>query len=163
MNMKNIAKKDFLGAAVFIAVCEAAGIVGAIFTTPNVGTWFANLNKPEIAPPNWLFAPVWTILFALMGVAAWLVWKKRTRDGHAQEALMLFFVQLFLNVMWSVLFFGNQMIGGALAEIVVLWLAIFLTISKFKSISMLAAYLLLPYVLWVSFAGYLNFLLYTLN
>lgn len=161
--MKKIRKKDFIGAAVFVVVCEAAGIIGAIFTTPNIKTWFANINKPEIAPPNWLFAPVWTVLFALMGIAAWLVWKKVNSSGKAQEALTIFFIQLFLNVMWSIIFFGNQNIGGALSEIVVLWLAIFLTIFKFKSISKTAAYLMLPYILWVSFAGYLNFLLYKLN
>ncbi len=163
MNTKNIKKKDYLGAAIFVVICEVAGGAGALFTTPQIGTWYAGLNKPMIAPPNWIFAPVWTTLFALMGVAAYLVWRRRKQDVRAGEALMIFFMQLGLNIIWSGLFFGRHSVDGALAEIIVLWLAILLTIVKFKSISRTAAYLLLPYILWVTFAGYLNFLLYTLN
>ncbi len=160
--MKKINKKDFFGALVFVVVCQAAGAIGSIFTAPNVKTWFATINRPEIAPPNWVFAPVWTLLFALMGIAAWLVWKKRDQK-QAQDGLALFFIQLFFNVMWSALFFGNQNIAAALSEIIVLWLAILLTILQFKKVSSPAAWLMLPYILWVTFAAYLNFLFYQLN
>ncbi len=160
--MKKINKKDFFGALVFVVVCQAAGAIGSIFTAPNVKTWFATINRPEIAPPNWVFAPVWTLLFALMGIAAWLVWKKRGQK-QAQDGLALFFIQLFFNVMWSALFFGNQNIAAALSEIIVLWLAILLTILQFKKVSSPAAWLMLPYILWVTFAAYLNFLFYQLN
>jgi len=163
MDIKQIKKKDVLGAAFFIAICEVVGGLGAIFTMPNIGTWYAGLDKPMIAPPNWIFGPVWTLLFALMGVAAYLVWKKRKIDTRAEEALMIFFVQLWLNVAWSVIFFGQHSLQGAFAEIVILWLAIAVTILRFKPVSLTAAYLLLPYLLWVAFAGYLNFLIFTLN
>lgn len=163
MNINNFLKKDLFGAAIFVAICEIAGGVGAIFTTPRIGTWYADLQKPPIAPPNWIFAPVWTALFALMGVAAYLVWNKRRQDERVEEALMIFFVQLGLNVIWSAIFFGRQSPQSAFAEIIILWLAISLTIARFKPISKNAAYLLFPYILWVTFAGYLNFLIFTLN
>lgn len=152
-----------MGAAVFVVICELAGGLGAVFTTPRIGTWYTTLNKPEIAPPNWIFAPVWTILFAMMGVAAYLVWRKRKQDARAEEALMIFSAQLGLNIIWSALFFGLRSPQNAFAEIIILWLAILATIVRFKMISKNAAYLLLPYLLWVTFAGYLNFLIYTLN
>ena len=163
MNTKNIKKRHVLGAAVFVVICELAGGLGALFTTPQIGAWYTGLQKPPIAPPNWIFGPVWTTLFALMGIAAYLVWRKRKQDVRVEEALMIFFLQLGLNIAWSGLFFGRHSVDGALAEIIILWLAILLTIARFKLISRNAAYLLLPYILWVTFAGYLNFLIYTLN
>lgn len=147
----------FLG---FIALSEAAGIIGSIFTAPSIAGWYATLIKPEIAPPNWIFGPVWTTLFLLMGIAAFLVWRTKK---NSKIALGIFGVQLILNVLWSFLFFGLQSPGAALVEIVLLWLSIAATIWAFAKISKPAAWLLVPYIAWVSFAGYLNFLLWSLN
>jgi len=156
-----------------IIVCEVAGMIGSIFTTPAIGTWYATLNQPTFAPPNWVFAPVWTTLFLLMGVAVGLVWAKLantpqppSKGGNTRDikiGLWLFGVQLVLNVLWSVIFFGMHSPGLALIEIVILWLAIILTKIYFYQISRPAAYLLLPYLLWVSFAGCLNFMFWILN
>ncbi len=152
--------KDWLALVGFIALSEAAGIIGSMFTAPSITGWYATLVKPEIAPPNWIFGPVWTTLFLLMGIAAFLVWRTRR---NTKMALGLFGLQLALNVLWSLLFFGLHNPGAALAEIIFLWLAIVATIVAFAKISKPAAWLLAPYIAWVSFAGYLNFLLWSLN
>lgn len=154
----------------FVLVAELAGILGSVFTAPQIGTWYAGLVKPELAPPNWVFAPVWTTLFALMGVAAYLVWR-RGAGAARRLALTLFFVQLALNALWSFIFFGSTSltinglnnIGVAFIEITVLWLAILATILAFRRISRTAAWLLAPYLLWVTWAAYLNYRIWTLN
>lgn len=161
--MKNIYKL-----VIAIGASEAAGIIGSVFTAPAIAGWYAGLNKPELNPPSWVFGPVWTTLYALMGVAAWLVWR-RLDDGspstslRAKIALAIFIAQLFLNTLWSVLFFGLQSPGWALVEIIFLWLAILATMIAFGKISKPAMWLLLPYLLWVSFASYLNYSIYVLN
>ncbi len=155
--------RTILGAAVAISLSELAGIVGSVFTAPAIGTWYATLAKPAINPPAWVFGPVWTTLFALMGIAAFLVWQKGWRRRDVRIALGIFAVQLVLNTLWSIIFFGLHNPGAALIEIGVLWLAIVATIVAFARISRPAAWLLAPYIAWVSFAGYLNFLLWTLN
>ncbi len=150
--------------AVAVVGTELVGFIGTIWTTPAITSgWYANLAKPEFSPPNWIFAPVWTTLFAMMGVAVFLVWKKDFGRKSVKIALATFLVQLMLNIGWSAIFFGKQSIGGALIEIIFLWLAIFATILSFAKISRSAAWLLAPYILWVSFAGYLNFAIWTLN
>jgi len=146
-----------------IVVCELAGIVGSFFTAPAIPTWYAGLVKPEFAPPNWLFAPVWTTLFALMGVALWLVWEKGWDKKRVKIAIMIFAVQLILNTLWSILFFGWQNPLAAFIEIIFLWLAIVATMAAFARISRAAAWLLAPYLVWVSFALYLNYMLWVLN
>ena len=151
-----------------MAVCEAAGLIGAVFTTPAIESgWYASLAKPGFAPPNWLFAPVWTALFVLMGVAAFLVESKIAEDSKKKKeikvGLTIFFSQLILNVFWSVIFFGWRSLAGGLVEIVFLWLAILATIMAFGRVSKLAAWLLAPYLFWVSFAAYLNYALLRLN
>lgn len=161
--------KNFIKLVACVIVAEAAGIVGSIFTTPNISSWYDILIKPKLAPPNWLFAPAWAILFALMGVALYLVWRKREvfskelRPRLFTVALVLFFAQLILNMFWSTIFFGWQNPGWAFLEIIILWLAILATILVFARISRAAAWLLFPYILWVSFAGYLNFEIWQLN
>lgn len=144
-----------------LALClllpQAAGAVGALFTTPNIPTWYATLPKPALAPPNWVFGPVWTTLFLLMGIAAYLLWRRGLSRPGARLALSLFLVQLGLNVLWSALFFGMRNPAAAFSEIIVLWLAIAATIAAFYRVSRTAAALLVPYLLWVSFASYLNF------
>ena len=121
---------------------------------------YATLVRPELAPPNWVFGPVWVTLYMLMGIAAFLVWRK---DRRLNKALILFVLQLVLNSLWSIIFFGMQALGAAFVEIVFLWLAIVATIVAFQKISRPAALLLIPYILWVSFAAYLNFAFWTLN
>ncbi|MFA4999610.1 MAG: TspO/MBR family protein [Parcubacteria group bacterium] len=148
---------------VTIVISELAGIIGSIFTTPSIASWYADLVKPELAPPNWIFAPVWTTLFALMGIAAFLIWKKGLNHRNVKIALGIFISQLVLNMLWSIIFFGLHSPIGAFIEIIFLWLAIIITIVSFAKISRTAAWLLVPYILWVSFAGYLNFMIWVLN
>ncbi len=155
--------KNFLKLIIAILVSEAAGIIGSIFTTPSISGWYANLVKPEFAPPNWIFAPVWTTLFALMGIAAFLVWKRGLDDKKVKIALGIFIGQLALNTLWSIIFFGLHSPAGAFLEIIFLWLAILATIIAFAKISRAAAWILAPYILWVSFAAYLNYAIWTLN
>lgn len=146
-----------------VGVSELAGIIGSFFTTPSIPTWYATLIKGPLNPPAWVFAPVWTTLFALMGIAAFLVWKKGLERRDVKIALSIFAGQLVLNTLWSIIFFGLHSSGGALVEIVFLWFAILATIVAFAKISKPAAWLLLPYIAWVSFAGYLNFMIWTIN
>lgn len=157
------ALRDALKLIAAITVLEFAGIVGSIFTAPSVASWYPQLTKPALNPPAWVFGPVWTTLFALMGIAAFLVWKKGLNHKNVRVALALFIGQLILNALWSIIFFGLRSPGGALIEITFLWLAILATIIAFAKISKPAAWLLLPYILWTSFAMYLNYALWTLN
>lgn len=157
--MKNILKLIFS-----IAVCELAGVIGSVFTVPAIRSgWYAALAKPEIVPPNWIFGPVWTILYALMGVAAFLVWKNGFAKKGVKIALVIFDTQLVLNIFWSIIFFGLRNPGWAFVEIIFLWLAILAAIVLFAKVSRLATYLLIPYIIWVSFAGYLNYSILMLN
>jgi len=146
-----------------VIICEAAGIIGSIFTTPAIGTWYKTLVRPVLAPPNWIFAPVWTTLFLLMGIAVFLVWQKDHESKIAKITLAVFGLQLVLNTAWSILFFGLQNPFVAFIELIFLWLAILATIILFAKFSKPAAWLLVPYILWVAFAGYLNFSFYSLN
>lgn len=146
-----------------IIICQAAGILGSFFTAPAIGEWYADLKKPSFNPPNWIFAPVWTILYALMGVTLFLVWRKGLTTKGAQTAIFLFAVQLVLNILWSFLFFGLKSPLYGFLEIIVLWVAILLTIISFLKISQPAGVLLIPYLAWVTFAALLNFSLLRLN
>lgn len=146
-----------------ILVCQGAGVIGSLFTSPAISTWYATLQKPSFNPPNWIFAPVWILLFLLMGISLYLIWEKRLGNKKAKIAVFIFGVQLILNTFWSILFFGLQFPLYAFIEIIILWLAILLTIVNFYKISKLATYLLLPYILWVSFAGYLNYSIWQLQ
>jgi tryptophan-rich sensory protein len=160
--------RDIFALIVALALPQIAGSIGALFTFSAIPTWYATLIRPELAPPNWVFGPVWTILFLLMGFASFLVWSAYASASHdnkkaIQIGLALFGIQLVLNTFWSILFFGQRNPGGALIEIVFLWIAILGTIIAFYKISKPAAWLLVPYILWVSFAGYLNFAIWYLN
>jgi len=155
--------RKMLGILVFILVCELAGIVGSFFTRPSIPGWYAGLVKPSFNPPNWIFGPVWTTLYVLMGLAAYLVYEKGLRRNDVRKALAVFGGQLVLNALWSIVFFGAHQILGAAVLIVVLWAMILATILLFSRISKAAAYLLIPYILWVSFATVLNISLYVLN
>jgi len=146
-----------------IAVSELAGIIGSVFTMPSIASWYAGIVKPAFNPPAWVFGPVWTTLFALMGIAAFLVWKKGLERKDVKIALAIFIGQLVLNTLWSIIFFGLHSPGVAFIEIIFLWIAISATIIAFAKISKLAAWLLVPYILWVSFAAYLNCAIWMLN
>lgn len=145
-----------------LLICQLAGMLGAIFTVQAIPSWYATLNRPAIAPPNGVFAPVWTTLFLLMGLALFLVWR-RTADPGAPAALRAFAIQWLLNVLWSVAFFGLHSPLLGLIEIVALWAAIVLTIVRFARVSRPAAWLLAPYIAWVSFAVVLNASYWALN
>ena len=147
----------------FVLVCELAGVIGSVFTTPSIPGWYAGLIKPPFNPPNWVFAPVWTILYALMGLSAYLIYEKGPRRNDIRKALAVFAGQLLLNALWSIVFFGAHQILGAAILIVILWGMILASIWLFSRISKAAAYLLVLYILWVSFATVLNISLYVLN
>ena len=155
--------KRVAGIVVSIAVCELAGIVGSVFTMPSIPGWYAGLAKPSFNPPNWIFGPVWTLLYAMMGLAAYLVYEKGFKRPEVKKALAVFAAQLVMNTLWSIVFFGAHRILGAAVVIVLLWAMILATILLFHRISKAAAYLLVPYILWVSFATVLNASLYVLN
>ncbi len=158
MQISNTAKL-----VIAIVGSELAGIIGSVFTAPAIAGWYTTIVKPELNPPAWVFGPVWTTLFALMGVAAFLVWKQGLERRDVRIALGIFVGQLALNTLWSILFFGLQSPGAAFIEIVILWFAILATIVAFARISRPAGWLLVPYILWVSFASYLNFSIWMLN
>ena len=145
-----------------LVICQGAGLLGSIFTIPEIGGWYAQLVKPSFAPPNWLFGPVWTMLFIMMAVALYIIWSSRSDNGKG-AAFATFAVQLLLNVAWSAVFFGGHMILGGFLVIIALWIAIALTIYRFKIVSPIAAWLMVPYLCWVTFAGVLNFYYWRLN
>lgn len=147
--------------AIMVIAAELAGVIGALFTFPAIGTWYASLAKPWFTPPSWVFGPAWTLLYVLMGIAAALVWSSASKTKH--HALKLYGIQLALNVLWSFLFFGLRSPLYALAEIIVLWTAIALTTMAFYKVSRNAAYLMAPYILWVSFAALLNGAVWMIN
>ena len=146
-----------------IVICEAAGGIGAIFTTPQISGWYQTLKKPGFTPPTWLFGPAWATLFLLMGIALYLVWSKGLEFKTIRPAIIIFIVQFALNILWSALFFGLKQPLAGLIEIAVLWVAILLTIIYFWAVSRPAGILLLPYILWVSFATALNAAIVFLN
>jgi benzodiazapine receptor len=155
--------KDIWKLVVSIVASLAAGAIGSIFTGPAILTWYTTLVKPPFNPPNWIFGPVWTLLYVLMGVAAFLVWRKGTGNRQIRLALVVFLVQLVLNTLWSVAFFGLASPLYGLIVISVLWVAILVTIVLFFRISEVSSILLWPYLLWVSFATVLNSSIWLLN
>ncbi|MBN2067012.1 MAG: tryptophan-rich sensory protein [Candidatus Diapherotrites archaeon] len=149
--------------AISILLCQAAGILGSVFTFQAIPNWYAALEKPWFTPPNWAFGPVWIALYTLMGIALFLVWQKGLETKKAKLAIGIFGVQLALNAIWSIIFFGMQMPFPAFIEILLLWIAIAATIVKFWPISRKAALLLIPYIVWVSIATALNYSVWVLN
>lgn len=150
--------------AISLITPQVAGLIGSVFTVSSVTGWYSTIIRPSIAPPNWIFGPVWTTLFVLMGIALFIVWKKEeSQKKKVKTAIYLFACQLILNTLWSIIFFGLQSPGWAFVEIIFLWLAILASIIAFGRISKLAAWLLVPYIAWVSFAAYLNYSIWMLN
>jgi benzodiazapine receptor len=146
-----------------VALTLLAGFAGSIFTAPQIPGWYAGLAKSPLNPPAWVFGPVWTVLFILMGISLFLIWREGTGRPEVRVALLAFGVQLALNVLWSALFFGLQSPLLGFLEIILLWCAIIATIVLSARVSKPAAWLLLPYLLWVSIAAYLTWAVWTLN
>ena len=146
-----------------VAVCLCIGFFSGFATQSSIDTWYDTLNKPFFNPPNWVFAPVWTVLYILMGISAGIVWSKGFYHKWVQTAMYHFIFQLLLNGLWSIVFFGFKSPGLALLVIITLILLILLTIKWFKIVSKTASYLLLPYLFWVLFASILNFSIWQMN
>jgi tryptophan-rich sensory protein len=161
--MKAMKPSDILKLVVSIVACLAAGAIGSVFTRSAIPTWYATLEKPAFNPPNWLFAPVWTLLYIMMGIAAFLVWRKGLENRQVRIALIVFLIQLVLNALWSVVFFGLESPLYGLIVISALWVAILFTVLKFFRISSVASVLMWPYLLWVTFAAVLNVSIWLLN
>ena len=162
LGAEKTARTKWTGLIIWIAICFAAAGVGALMTTPALREWYPRLNKPAWTPPNGVFGPVWTLLYASMGLAAWMVWLQRT-SRDVTPALSIFAIQLILNVAWSGLFFGLHSPGAGLLAIVALWCAIAATILSFRRAVTFAGWILVPYLAWVSFAMALNFEIWRLN
>jgi len=157
-----IRKFSLLEIFLSILLAQATGLLGSIFTITGLESWYGGLTKPAWNPPNWLFAPVWTLLFTLMGVASYIIWRYYPKK-EAKKALVLYLIHLPVNIFWSVLFFGLQSPLLALIEIVIMWVLILLIIIKFYKVKKIAGYLLIPYLAWVSFATLLNFTIVIIN
>lgn len=162
INLSQASKtKQVLALFVWLVICFVASSIGA-FASIQAAAFYGELTQPSWAPPSWIFGPVWTILYAMMGVAAWLVWREGGIRAH-RSVFILFFAQLTVNALWSWLFFAWHLGAFAFVDIIVLWTLIVLTIATFWRIKPLAGALLIPYLLWVSFAAVLNFSVWHLN
>jgi tryptophan-rich sensory protein len=155
--------KNTIKLAVSVVGCELVGILGAPFTVSAIPSWYTSLNKPFFTPPGWLFAPVWTLLYFLMGVSFYLIWQLGWQKKSVRTAGTLFLIQLGLNFLWSPVFFGLRSPALGLLVILPLWAMIALTIKKFYPLSKWAAYLLILYLVWVSLASALNLAIWVLN
>jgi len=147
----------------FIIVAQAAGGIGSLFTFSSIPTWYAFLNKPFFSPPNWLFGPVWTLLYTFMAIAAYLVWRRVQFNKKGHAFWHVYWTQLVLNTLWSILFFGLKFTGLAFIEIIAMWYFILRSIEEGAKIDKWSAYLLAPYLAWVSFASLLNLAIWFLN
>lgn len=161
--VRQMKKANYPSLLFFIFVSQAAGLIGALVTTPAIQSWYVYLNKPFFTPPSWLFGPVWTLLYLLMGISAYLVFRNGFKKKEVEHALYLFITQLTLNLLWSFIFFGYKLLFLAYIEIIVLWIFIFLTIKAFYKVDKLAGKLMIPYIFWVTFASFLNLAVVLLN
>lgn len=161
--MSGFKKVEIFKLMISLAVCQLAGFVGSIFTRPAISNWYAELQKPRFTPPDYVFGPVWISLYVLMGIAAFLVWRRGIHHQVVRRALAIFGVQLVLNALWSFLFFGLRSPLAGLIGIFILGIAIILTVRRFLAVSRTAGLLLIPYFLWVSFASGLNLSIWWLN
>ena len=161
--MEKLKRAEIFPLAASIILCQLAGLLGYLFNRPIISTWYAELNKPGLTPPDWVFAPVWIGLYFLMAVAAFLVWRKGIDRNEVQVALSFFGLQLVLNALWPFFFFELRSPLAGLVEISLLGLAILLTIHKFLQVSRTAGFLLIPYFMWVAFATGLNLTIWWVN
>ena len=157
------AKFNLLALILSIGITLGVGILGSLLTVPSVRSWYPTISKPSFNPPNWIFQPVWTTLFVLIGISAYLVWQRRASIEHFPRTVAVYAIQLVLNVMWSFLFFYARNIGMASFEIVVLLIVIIINARVFYKVNKVAGLLFIPYILWVSFAAVLTFSIYQLN
>lgn len=153
--------KSWSKLVISILIAQSAGFIGTFFTIGAIPTWYAFLNKPTFSPPNWLFGPVWTILYTMIGISFYLIWINYKKNNS--WAIKFFIFHLLLNSMWSIIFFGLKNLSLALIEIVILWSSILYMIKNFYKINKLSSFLLIPYLLWVSFASILNLSIWMLN
>lgn len=160
--MKKDTNSEIIRLLVFVGVCQLSGVIGSFFTSRSIPVWYVYLRKPAFTPPGWLIGTVWIVLYTLMGVSAFLVWR-RQRGDWSGRASVAFAVQLVLNAIWSIMFFGLRSPFAGLVNIIALWIAILLTIVEFYKLSRTAALLMVPYILWVSFAAFLNYSIFVMN
>ncbi len=155
--------KQILTFVIAVGICLLVGYIGSYYTTPEIPTWYASLQKPDINPPSWVFAPVWTVLYIMMGISLYLILQSNLKSQDVQFGLILFIFQLLVNIGWSFFFFGLHSTFFGFLAIVLLWAVLLCTIIQVWRFSIPAAVLLLPYFIWVSFAGYLNYAILVLN
>jgi tryptophan-rich sensory protein len=155
--------KDWIKLVISIALPVTVGLIAGLFTRPEIDGWYQTIEKPAWQPPNWVFGPVWTVLYIMMGIAFYLIWRSRAPSNKKRAAIILWIIQLVFNFFWSYIFFRQHQLDWALGEIIVLWFFILLTIFSFARISKLATWLLVPYISWVSFASILTYTIYHLN
>ncbi len=146
-----------------IIICQSAGIFGSLFTFDSISDWYVTLEKPAFAPPNWIFGPVWITLYFLMGLSLYIVWKDELKSKTRNAFFVVFGIQLILNALWSFLFFGLRSPFLGLLDIILLDIMVIVTIIYAKSISKLAMILLIPYLIWIVFASYLNYVIFLVN
>ena len=156
-------KNELFRLILSIIICQMAGVIGSIFTAGSVTSWYPTLVKPSFSPPGFYIGLIWIVLFTLMGISLFLIWRETPSNPAARNALYFFAAQLIVNVLWSVAFFGMRSPISGLVVIAFLWVLILITIIKFWPINRTAALLLIPYIVWVSIAAYLNFSLWRLN
>ncbi len=161
--MNSIEARELPRIILSILICQAAGIIGAIFTSTSASTWYTALIKPEFTPPGSVISAVWIMLFTLMGISLFLVWREGMNRQEVRNALYIFAAQLIVNVLWSGAFFGLRSPMAGMIVIAVLWALILFTIIRFWPVSRTAAILLFPYILWVSYAAFLNYSIWRLN
>jgi benzodiazapine receptor len=161
--MRTINSKEILRLIVSIVIVFLAGAVGTVYTLKEITTWYVSLAKPGWTPPNWAFGPIWTTLYVLIGISLFLVWREGLDRKDVRIALVVFAIQLILNVVWSLVFFGTHNIFGGLVLVILLWISILANIIVFYRISKPAGLILIPYLIWVSIASYLNYIVFLLN
>jgi tryptophan-rich sensory protein len=160
---KIMAGKKIIYLVLAVGICLLAGYIGSYYTTPEIPTWYASLQKPDITPPSWVFAPVWTVLYILMGLSLYLIIQSGLKNPEVKVGLILFIFQLVLNVGWSFFFFGRHSTFYGFLAIVLLWAILLCTIIQMFRISFGAALLLVPYLVWITFAAYLTYAIMMLN
>ena len=161
--IRSAEKLDIRKLLVSVLICESVGVAGSLFTVVSLSSWYNALNKPFFAPPNWMFAPLWVILYFLMGIAGYLIWKSVKSNPKARIALILFTLQLMLNFSWTAIFFGQRLAVGGLVVISMLWVVLLATIIAFYRVAWRPAVLLMPYFIWVIFAMVVNIYIVLLN
>lgn len=154
-------KQKVVYITISILICVVLGSLGGLFTISEIKDWYSTIQKPSWNPPNWIFGPVWTTLYTLMGISFGIIIS--SSGSEKKRSATLFIIQFIFNLLWSYIFFNQHMIGLALLDIILMWVFILLTIFSFSKTSRLAAILMVPYISWVSFAGILNFTIYRLN